>query len=130
MTQQHLKDTVKIQLTSVDLFMSALGYTRKKSSLRYDNHHNSTGVRYVSFNTAVKLHNNEWDYDCSTDKYVSESNESFEIDKLRYYTAFSRKLVNRAKLQANKYGILQVQSHVVEFTSEWLYDLLIGDEDV
>lgn len=122
------KDTFKIQITSIDLFMDILGYKRAEGSTRYSNGIENSNQRYISFNTARKLHNTKWEYDVSNYMFFPVNDYRFCMTTEQYYKSQGRKIVEAVKIQCNKYGVLQIQSHVVKFTAEWYYDLLIGDE--
>lgn len=130
---EKTKDTFGIQLTSLDAFADALGYKRNLRGQYESDKEDNVGTPIVSFNTMVKLHNSQWYYDIDKKVYVPEpyfwraKKYVFKLDPYKYRKSDSRRIVNKVKIQADRFGILAVQSHVVEFVAEFYYEYFLED---
>lgn len=141
----EIKDTQTVQQQSVDAFLIELGYSRTKDGKRYEFIYPvKTGERFVSMRRAIELHNSEWMYDEVTKLYypiqyskmncrdfliVKPNVDSvFKLSPYEYEKSQARKIVCRVSLQQNKHGRMKVQSHLVQFMSEFYYEQFLGDE--
>lgn len=106
------KDSSKIQLSSVVLFMEQLGYCYMAPTRSFSSGHElNKGRAYVSLNTAIKAHNgtyNEWHGRWFDPPFENISHEWFKAAK-------ESKIVTSVSLQnSRKKGII-VQKHWVRF---------------
>lgn len=106
------KDTSKIQLSSVVLFMEQLHYCYLAPTRSFTSGHPlNKGRAYVSLNTAILLHNGV--YNEYHGRYFDEPFEN--IPSEWYYAAHRNKIVKGVSLQnSRKKGIL-VGKHWVRF---------------
>lgn len=135
----EIKNTQDIQQFSVDAFLIELGYKRTVDGKRYEFMYPvKTGERFVSMRTAIELHNSEWMYDEVTKLYypiqyskmngrdfliVKPNVDSvFKLSPYEYEKSQARKIVCRVSLQQNKRGRIKVQSHLVNFCSDFYYE--------
>lgn len=142
------KDTLHIQLASLDAFASSMMYHRSRTGGYEFDYDFGVGEQTVSFTTMVKLHNAVWVYD-DTDKvryphrvYILRNEGKYlyhdiedtpftKVFKLSAYEsrkAQSRKIIERVKIQCDKHGILHCQSNDVEFIDP-LYQYEFMGED-
>lgn len=141
----EIKDTQTIQQQSVDAFCLELGYKRTKDGKRYEFIYPvKTGERFVSMRTAIELHNSEWMYDEVTKLYYPihmvkgaagfwweakpNVDSVFKLSPYEYEKSQARKIVCRTSLQQDRYGHMKVQSHLVQFMSEFYYEQFLEDE--
>lgn len=135
----EIKNTQDIQQFSVDAFLIELGYKRTVDGKRYEFIYPvKTGERFVSMRRAIELHNSEWMYDEVTKLYypiqyvkleehdflkVNPNVDSvFKLSPYEYEKSQARKIVCRVSLQQDKHGRMKVQSHLVQFMSEFYYE--------
>lgn len=141
----EIKNTQDIQQFSVDVFLIELGYKRTVDGKRYEFMYPvKTGERFISMRRGIELHNSEWMYDEATKLYypvqyskmggrdfliVKPNVDSvFKLSPYEYEKSQARKIVCRASLQQDKHGRIKVQSHLVQFMSEFYYEQFLGDE--
>lgn len=142
-------DTFMIQRISLEAFADAIGYTQCAHSTSFVfKYPYKISEEFVSYQTMVKLHNALWVYDEDDKvlyphtvkiirdngiyKYKDVADEPFtKVFKLapyEYRKADSRRIVERVKIQADKYNVLHCQSNEVEFVCKWYFDQFIGEE--
>lgn len=125
----EIKQTDKLQLKSLCAFMHSLGYTYCRGQFLGSDY---SGAPIVHFNTAVKLHNQDW-YFTDDGKgivpgfHVNVLNSPFTFDSYTLNKALSAKILDRVKLQANRYGRIVCQSHKVAFYDSSYYQLFEGE---
>lgn len=135
---ETIKNTQHIQQLSLDAFMHELGFYRSLAasccnSSYYAACSNWSGVNTISYNTARDLHNRDWKYDEVKHQYFPtdyfglrpDTRSPFNLTPTQYQQSQAQKLVEKVKIQSNKYGILLVQSNVVKFTHDWYYEELL-----
>ncbi|QGH72582.1 MAG: hypothetical protein [Myoviridae sp. ctThM1] len=134
----EIKNTQDIQQFSVDAFLIELGYKRTVDGKRYEFMYPvKTGERFVSMRTAIELHNSQWLYDEISKLYypsiffrgvkmeyfrIPNVDSVFKLSPYEYEKSQARKIVCRCSLQQDKHGRMKVQSHLVQFMSEFYYE--------
>lgn len=115
------KDTAYIQTLSLQHFMQAIGYKQQGKQFVTDNSDMSHLSR-ISYRTAVQLHNlplEFWVYNDEVTLYPVLGNRKprkLELGLSAYalQQVHATKLVQVAKLQMSKNGLLEVQCHEVK----------------
>lgn len=125
----ELKFSDKIQLKSLVAFMHFLGFSYCRGEFFGSDY---SGAPIVAFNTAVHMHNCEWQKNAEVNGFVPDfhaknSVSSFSVDKYTLNKAKGAKIVKRVKLQSNKFGMIKCQSHVIAFVDEEYYQLFEGE---
>lgn len=142
------KDTLHIQLASLDAFASSMMYHRSRTGSYEFDYDVGVAEQTVSFTTMVKLHNALWIYD-RTDNvcyphrqqivrekgefkgyHISEEpfTKVFKLSPYECRKAQSRKIIERVKIQCDKHGILHCQSNDVEFIDPLYQYEFMGEE--
>lgn len=111
------QDTKHLQIQSVCAFMEVFNYhilpygTFVTQGLSGWKNPAFKGCKIISFNTAVRLHNFE-----SIDWHGDNFSEPFSTDKYTFNKARASKIVDKAFLQATRYGSILCHKHLVKFT--------------
>lgn len=124
---EEIKDSSKLQMKSLCAFMNALGYTYCRGEFLGSSY---SGAPVVKFNTAVRLYQLDWyhvDGKFVPYYHANVLNSPFEFDWYTLKKALSTKIIERVKLQSNRYGKITCQCHKVEFKDRYLAELFEGE---
>ena len=124
----EIKNTKTIQLASLDCFMRTLGYRRQNTTYvwEYSDLRNIDCMN-ISFRTAVRLHNENWELLEGSESYV-DSTGVFKVDSYTYNRAKGSRIVKVVKIQATKHKQFLVQSHMTSFMFGEYYQLFLGGD--
>lgn len=119
----EIKDSSKLQLTSLCAFMTQIGYTYCRGQFLGSDF---SGAPIVTIQTAVRIYNGGWHK--VGNGYVPEFhanvlNSPFEFDSYVVTKALASKILVRIKLQANKKGWIKCQNNKIEFVHPEYYEL-------
>lgn len=117
MTQFQAFDTITIQVRSVLNFMYALGYTLDDNGGRFVTKVSSAqGNRYLSVNTAVKMHNageSGW-FEVQGTAFPKCVQMQRGYQPLGVHLAIASKLVEQAKFVSTSKGKVTMQSAMIK----------------
>lgn len=120
MTDFQAVDTTVVQVRSVLNFMYALGYTLDTTSKtgRFVTEQKAhQGIRYISANTAVRMHNlpvEKWDLYENGVAVPSNLNFQVGFTAIGVQLAVASKLVEKAKFVVTRYGQAIVRDVMVK----------------
>ena len=146
MTDQiEIKNTLAIQLASIDSFISVLGYWKgfdNKFCTEYSLGvpHGCKGAETISMNTVVKLHNSLWCKSVVGGYYFPAAfpevigldmtlvrQSPFMIDGYTLSRAKAAKIAQKVFVQCNKHGVVTAHKHLLKLVDESYFYLFIGE---
>lgn len=141
MTEQ-IKDTLSIQLDSLDAFSCVLGYWNNKFYTEYTLGvaHGFRGCETITMNTMVKLHNAVWLKSSKKGFYYPEyypeivgvdgilvRQSPFMLDGYTLERALAARISDKVFLQCDKHGVVTCHKHLLRLIDSSYYHLFIGE---
>jgi len=141
----EIKNTMNIQLASIDAFISVLGYWKgfdNKFCTEYSLGvaHGWKGAETLSMNTVVKLHNSLWCKSVVGGYYYPESflevisldgtlvkQSPFMIDAYTLNRAKAARIAEKVFVQCNKHGAVTCHKHLLKLCDVSYFYLFIGE---
>ena len=141
----EIKDTMNIQLASLDAFGSVLGYYRTLDNKYIECREFYAGRGYkgaevISLNTMVKLHNSVWCKSVVNGYYYPEAfpevlgldmtvvqQSPFMIDAYTLSRAKAARIAEKVFIQCNKHGTVTCHKHLLKLADDSYYFLFIGE---
>jgi hypothetical protein len=145
MEHTEIKDTLAIQLASIDSFISVLGYWKgldNKFCTEYSLGvpHGFRGVEILSMNTVVKLHNSLWRKSVVSGYYFPAAfpevvgldmtlvrQSPFMLDGYTLNRALAARIAEKVFVQCNKHGAVTCPKHLLKLVDDSYYYLFIGE---
>ena len=145
MEHVELKDTMNIQLASIDALSSVIGYYRTLDNKYIECREFYAGRGYkgcevISLNTMVLLHNTAWCKSVKDGYYYPESfpevfgmdgtlvrPSPFMLDAYTLNRAKSARIAEKVFLQCSKHGTVTAHKHLLKLVDESYYYLFIGE---
>jgi hypothetical protein len=145
MEQIEIKNTLAIQLASIDAFISVLGYWKgldNKFCTEYTlgTPHGFKGAEILSMSTVVKLHNSLWCKSVVGGYYFPAAfpevigldgalvkQSPFMLDGYTLNKALAARIADKVFVQCNKHGVVTCHKHLLKFADDSYYYLFIGD---
>ena len=141
----EIKDTLAIQLASIDAFAYVLGYWKgfdNKLCTEYSLGvaHGWKGCETLSMNTVVKLHNSLWCNSVVGGYYFPAAfpevigldgtlvrQSAFTLDGYTLSRAKAARIAEKVFVQCNKHGVVTCHKHLLKLADESYYYLFIGE---
>jgi len=141
----EIKDTMNIQLASLDAFGSVLGYYRTLDNKYIECREfyagrGFKGCEVISLNTMVKLHNSVWADSLFLGSYFPTafpevmgldgtlvSQSPFMLDGYTLSRAKAAKIAQKVFAQCNKHGVVTCHKHLLKLADDSYYYLFIGE---
>jgi len=145
MEQIEIKNTLAIQLASIDSFIGVLGYWKGFDNKFCTEHtlgvpHGWKGAETLSMNTVVKLHNSLWCKSVVGGYYYPESfpevigldgalvrPSPFMLDGYTLNKALAARIAEKVFVQCNKHGAVTCHKHLLKLADDSYYYLFIGE---
>jgi hypothetical protein len=145
MEHVELKDTMNIQLASVDALASVLGYYRGLDNKYIECREfyagrGFKGCEVISLNTMVKLHNSLWCKSVVGGYYfpaafpevigmdgVLVRQSPFMLDGYTLNKALAARIAEKVFIQCNKHGVVTCHKHLLKLADDSYYYLFIGE---
>lgn len=146
-TEFVVKDTLAIQLSSMDAFAHTLGYWRATDGQYVTNREFGVelgwkGCEVISFNTMVKLHGSIWYKSLKKGFYYPECHPEIEdldgnlvqascfmTDGYTITKALNARIVDQVFLQRTKHGGIVCHKHLVKFCDYSYQHLFLGEDE-
>lgn len=143
--QIEIKNTMNIQLASIDVFISVLGYWKGPGNNFHAEYslgvaHGFKGAETLSMNTVVKLHNSLWCKSIKDGYYYPESfpevvdiggalvrQSPFMLDGYTLNKALAARIAEKVFVHCNKHGVVTCHKHLLKLADESYYYLFIGE---
>jgi hypothetical protein len=143
--QIEIKNTLAIQLASIDSFISVLGYWKGFDNKFCTEHtlgvaHGFKGCEILSMGTVVKLHNSLWCKSVVDGYYFPAAypevvgldmtlvrQSPFMIDGYTLNRAKAARVAEKVFIQCNKHGVVTCHKHLLKLADDSYYYLFIGE---
>jgi hypothetical protein len=141
----EIKDTMNIQLASLDGFAHVLGYYRTLDNKYIECREFYAGRGYkgaevISLNTMVKLHNSVWCKSVVGGYYFPAAfpevigldgalvrQSPFMLDGYTLNKALAARIAEKVFIQRNKHGAVTCHKHLLKLADDSYYYLFIGE---
>jgi hypothetical protein len=141
----EIKNTLAIQLASIDSFLGVIGYWKgfdNKFCTEYSLGvaHGFRGAEILSMNTVVKLHNSLWCKSVVDGYYFPAAypevvgldgalvrQSPFMLDGYTLNKALAARIAEKAFIQRNKHGVVTCHKHLLKLADDSYYYLFIGE---